>query len=162
VGIRDLSRKHGGANWVAAGLEPEHLKISLLAGHVVHENLKACCQLSPSYSLLTLAVLQLKSTAFDGFSLPIHVKAGFLGKLTLNIPWTNLGSQPTVIILDRIQVRCPCGGALAERLQVIAGTTHRSTYDKKLDEKKALNTKLRRLEISELVRESTHLPPVAS
>lgn len=63
--------------------------------------------------------LHLKKTAFDALALPVVVKsgarrpaparvfdamAGFLGKLTLNVPWKNLSSQPTTVTLDRLYV----------------------------------------------------------
>jgi len=47
------------------GLQTENLKLSIFSGDVVLENLK------------------LKKSCLDQFELPVQVKAGFLGKLTV-------------------------------------------------------------------------------
>lgn len=53
---------------------------------------------------LELSNLQLKQTALDGLDLPIKIKAGFLSKLFLSVPWRNLGSQPGIIRIEKIFV----------------------------------------------------------
>jgi hypothetical protein len=46
--------------------------------------------------------LEILPTAFDSFDLPIKVKAGSLGKLHLTIPWRELGTQPSIIRIERL------------------------------------------------------------
>jgi vacuolar protein sorting-associated protein 13A/C len=74
------------------GLSVEALKISVWKGDVV------------------LKDLQLKAEALNALKLPITVKAGFLGSVTLKVPWNRLGKDPVIVLLDRIFV-------LAEPLQ---------------------------------------------
>ncbi|KAG0568137.1 hypothetical protein KC19_7G189300 [Ceratodon purpureus] len=74
------------------GLSVEALKISVWQGDVV------------------LKDLQLKAEALNALKLPITVKAGFLGSVTLKVPWNRLGKDPVIVLLDRIFI-------LAEPLQ---------------------------------------------
>ncbi|XP_024384462.1 uncharacterized protein [Physcomitrium patens] len=74
------------------GLSVEALKISVWQGDVV------------------LKDLQLKAEALNALRLPITVKAGFLGSVTLKVPWNRLGKDPVIVLLDRIFI-------LAEPLQ---------------------------------------------
>ena len=46
--------------------------------------------------------LRLQPEALRALSLPVHVKAGYVGALTLKVPWANLGKEPVVLELDRI------------------------------------------------------------
>lgn len=72
------------------GLSKKDLKISLWKGDVELTNLKV------------------KTEALDFLNLPIQVKEGFVGTLTLKIPWKNLGSQPTLVYMDDVYVlACP-------------------------------------------------------
>ncbi|KAG0559465.1 hypothetical protein KC19_10G107200 [Ceratodon purpureus] len=66
------------------GLSVEALKISVWQGDVV------------------LRDLQLKAEALNALNLPITVKAGFLGSVTLKVPWNRLGKDPVIVLLDRI------------------------------------------------------------
>lgn len=84
------------------GLSTENLSLGIFSGEVVLEN------------------LALKRSALAGLHLPVTVKAGYLGarhsrsvrwrhslyvhtgKLTLKIPWKNLGTQPTIITVDKL------------------------------------------------------------
>ncbi|XP_059076567.1 uncharacterized protein LOC131042467 isoform X2 [Cryptomeria japonica] len=68
------------------GLSNEALKISVWKGDVV------------------LKDLQLKAEALNSLKLPITVKAGFLGSVTLKVPWKSLGKEPVVVLIDRVFV----------------------------------------------------------
>ncbi|KAI8644804.1 hypothetical protein BD408DRAFT_104972 [Parasitella parasitica] len=46
---------------------------------------------------VTLRDLKLKREALDKFNLPVDVLEGYLGELTLTIPWNNLRGKPVVI-----------------------------------------------------------------
>ncbi|KAJ7520814.1 hypothetical protein O6H91_19G024000 [Diphasiastrum complanatum] len=74
------------------GLSAEALKISVWKGDVI------------------LKDLQLKAEALNALRLPITVRAGFLGSVTLKVPWNRLGKDPVIVLLDRIFI-------LAEPLQ---------------------------------------------
>ncbi|KAH7429919.1 hypothetical protein KP509_09G071400 [Ceratopteris richardii] len=66
------------------GLSAEALKISVWQGNVV------------------LKDLQLKAEALNSLKLPVTVKAGFLGSVTLKVPWNRLGNESVIVLLDRI------------------------------------------------------------
>ena len=66
------------------GFSKDNLKFSLSSGNAVLEN------------------LQLKREALDQLDLPITVKGGFLGKLTLNIPWKQLKSKPATVKIEKV------------------------------------------------------------
>jgi len=99
------------------GFEKEHLQVSLLSGEVVLEN------------------LQLKKEALDRFDLPLTVKAGYLGKLSLNVPWSNLKSKPASAKIDR--------------LYLIAGPKSASEFDLGIHEQNKLAQKKRTLDDAE-------------
>ncbi|GAM25179.1 hypothetical protein SAMD00019534_083540 [Acytostelium subglobosum LB1] len=68
-------------------LNTENLKIGIWSGNVSLEN------------------LELKKRALQNFNnLPFSVKEGFLGKLSIKIPWNNLKTEPVIIIIDRLYV----------------------------------------------------------
>ncbi|GBF99654.1 hypothetical protein Rsub_12473 [Raphidocelis subcapitata] len=69
-----------------SGLDAESLKISVWKGDVELRN------------------LLLKPEALAGLNLPITVKAGLLGKLTLKVPWNKLGQAPVVAEFDRLYI----------------------------------------------------------
>ncbi|PTQ34792.1 hypothetical protein MARPO_0076s0036 [Marchantia polymorpha] len=100
------------------GLSVEALKISVWKGDVV------------------LKDLQLKAEALNALKLPITVKAGFLGSVTLKVPWNRLGKEPVIVLLDRIFV-------LAEPLQD-------ESSSKREDKESWLESKRRRIEEKEL------------
>ncbi|KAH7316123.1 hypothetical protein KP509_21G079300 [Ceratopteris richardii] len=66
------------------GLSKEALKISAWQGNVELTN------------------MQLKPEALNSLKLPIKVKAGFLGSVKLKVPWSKLGKEPVIVLLDRI------------------------------------------------------------
>ncbi|KAL2636221.1 hypothetical protein R1flu_007700 [Riccia fluitans] len=66
------------------GLSKEALKISVWQGNVELTN------------------MQLKPEALNSLKLPVKVKAGFLGSVKLKVPWSRLGQEPVIVLLDRI------------------------------------------------------------
>lgn len=46
--------------------------------------------------------LRLKTSALDKFRLPIDVKEGYLGDLTLSIPWSNLKGKPVRVLVENV------------------------------------------------------------
>lgn len=48
--------------------------------------------------------LRLKTSALDKFRLPIDVKEGYLGDLTLSIPWSNLKGKPVRVLVENVYV----------------------------------------------------------
>nr|KYP67094.1 Putative vacuolar protein sorting-associated protein 13B [Cajanus cajan] len=66
------------------GLSKEALKISVWKGDVELKN------------------MQLKPEALNALKLPVKVKAGFLGSVKLQVPWSRLGQDPVLVYLDRI------------------------------------------------------------
>eukprot|EP00250_Pteridium_aquilinum_P021886 c25256_g1_i1 orf=924-13886(-) len=96
------------------GLSAEALKISVWQGDVV------------------LKDLQLKAEALNSLKLPVTVKAGFLGSVTLKVPWNRLGKESVVVLLDRVFI-------LAEPIQD-------DKTSKESEKEKLLEAKRRRLE----------------
>ncbi|RAL47445.1 hypothetical protein DM860_013410 [Cuscuta australis] len=68
------------------GLSAETLRISVWKGDVVLKDLK------------------LKAEALNSLKLPITVKAGFVGTITLKVPWKSLGKEPVIVLIDRVFV----------------------------------------------------------
>eukprot|EP01102_Stenamoeba_stenopodia_P012691 TRINITY_DN4034_c0_g3_i1.p1 TRINITY_DN4034_c0_g3~~TRINITY_DN4034_c0_g3_i1.p1 ORF type:complete len:542 (-),score=132.61 TRINITY_DN4034_c0_g3_i1:760-2385(-) len=108
------------------GLEKENLQINVIGGDVVLER------------------LELKTEALANLELPIEVKRGFLGSLTLSIPWKSLGSVPAVAKIHELFV--------VVGPKVSSGEDDATARDKRLQ-----NTKLRRLQILELLRNKDDL-----
>ncbi|KAF9963917.1 hypothetical protein BGZ65_006327 [Modicella reniformis] len=50
--------------------------------------------------------LRLKKDALDKFNLPIDVVEGYLGELTLSIPWSNLKSTPVKVYVNNVYLLC--------------------------------------------------------
>ncbi|XP_042405096.1 vacuolar protein sorting-associated protein 13C-like [Zingiber officinale] len=68
------------------GLSVDALRISVWKGDVV------------------LKDLNLKAEALNSLRLPVIVKAGFVGSITLKVPWKGLGKEPVIVIIDRVFV----------------------------------------------------------
>ena len=68
--------------WLVKGIDQEKLNISIWGGDVV------------------LTDLELQDSALDFLELPVQVKRGYLKKLRLSIPWTSVGSSPSIVELD--------------------------------------------------------------
>ncbi|KAL3505576.1 hypothetical protein ACH5RR_030958 [Cinchona calisaya] len=66
------------------GLSAEALRISVWKGDVVLKDLK------------------LKAEALNSLKLPVTVKAGFIGTITLKVPWKSLGKEPVIVLIDRV------------------------------------------------------------
>ncbi|KAJ8532740.1 hypothetical protein K7X08_015629 [Anisodus acutangulus] len=66
------------------GLSAEALRISVWKGDVVLKDLK------------------LKAEALNSLKLPVTVKAGFVGSITLKVPWKSLGKEPVIVLIDRV------------------------------------------------------------
>lgn len=64
--------------------DPKQLNIGIWSGDVKLKNLR------------------LKKESLDKFKLPIDVKFGHLGELTLQIPWSNLKSKPVKVIIEDV------------------------------------------------------------
>ncbi|KAM7259519.1 hypothetical protein ACFE04_015260 [Oxalis oulophora] len=66
------------------GLSVEALKISVWNGDVV------------------LKDLRLKAEALNALKLPVTVAAGFVGTITIKVPWKSLGQEPVIVLIDRV------------------------------------------------------------
>lgn len=49
-----------------------------------------------------LSNLRLKTSALEKFKLPINVDEGYLGQLTMNIPWSDLKNKPIKITIRNV------------------------------------------------------------
>jgi len=98
----------------------EDLNIAIWTGNVVLRN------------------LQLKKEALDKFNLPIDVLEGYLGELTLKIPWSNLKNQPVKVFINNVYL-----------LAVPKGETE---YDAAEEEKRSQQVKQEKLENAELLQ----------
>ncbi|XP_012842600.1 PREDICTED: uncharacterized protein LOC105962815 isoform X1 [Erythranthe guttata] len=84
------------------GLSAEALRISVWKGDVVLKDLK------------------LKAEALNALKLPVTVKAGFLGTITLKVPWKGLGKEPVIVLIDQVFILAnpaPDGRSLKEEDQ---------------------------------------------
>ncbi|WFD35586.1 Vacuolar protein sorting-associated protein 13 [Malassezia cuniculi] len=53
---------------------------------------------------VTLRNLRLKPSALDHLHLPIDVREGYLGQLTLSIPWSNLKGKPVRVLVENVSL----------------------------------------------------------
>lgn len=74
-----------------------------------------------------LTSLRLKKDSLDRFKLPIDIKFGHIGELTLLIPWSNLKGQPVKVVIDDVYL-------LASPVMV-------NEFDLDLERQKELNIK---------------------
>ncbi|KAL0457540.1 UNVERIFIED_CONTAM: Vacuolar protein sorting-associated protein 13 [Sesamum latifolium] len=51
---------------------------------------------------VVLKDLKLKAEALNALKLPVTVKAGFLGTITLKVPWKSLGKEPVIVLIDQV------------------------------------------------------------
>ena len=68
------------------GLAPESLKLGLWSGKIELQNLRV------------------NTKAVDELSLPVRVESGTVGKLSVAIPWSSLGSTPVRIAIENVDV----------------------------------------------------------
>lgn len=80
--------------------------------------------------------LKLKREALDKLNLPVVVYQGYLGKLELHIPWTNLKQQPVIVEISD--------------LFLLAGPKIAGDIDPAEEAEKAFKNKMERLATSEL------------
>lgn len=85
---------------------------------------------------MVLHGLRLKREALDKLNLPIAVYQGYLGKLELHIPWTNLKQQPVLVTISD--------------LFVLAGPKVQSDFDPAGEAEKQFRSKMEKLETAEL------------
>lgn len=64
--------------------DPKQLNVGIWSGDVKLRNLK------------------LRKEALDKFKLPVDVKEGYLGELTLTIPWSNLAKRPVKVLIENV------------------------------------------------------------
>ncbi|XP_077510398.1 vacuolar protein sorting 13D isoform X2 [Amblyomma americanum] len=98
-------------------LNTHQLSIGLLRGQVELEN------------------LPLKRDAFRHLLLPLEIKAGFIGKLSLKIPVTRLRSEPWLITI--------------EQLYIVIGPVSLDDYDEAREEQVLQNAKIAKLDAME-------------
>lgn len=111
--------------------DPKQLNIGIWSGDVKLKNLR------------------LKKESLDKFRLPLDVKFGHLGELTLQIPWSNLKSKPVKIIIEDVYV--------------LASPVIIQDYDYEEEKKKELQVKKEKLEdLETLVRASLENQQIAS
>ena len=60
------------------------------------------CRISIYQGDVVLNNLQLKPDALKDLDLPLTVRAGLLGRLTLKVPWSSLGTVPVEARVDRL------------------------------------------------------------
>jgi vacuolar protein sorting-associated protein 13A/C len=84
--------------------------------------------------------LRLKKEALDKFRLPVDVVEGYLGDLTLSIPWSNLSGKPVRV--------------LVENVYLLAVPTDSSKATPEEDRKRAQAAKLEKLENAEALSTS--------
>ncbi|XP_060080495.1 intermembrane lipid transfer protein VPS13A-like [Ylistrum balloti] len=80
--VVDLINKYLGD--YVENLDRSQLKLGIWGGDAVLQN------------------LDLKESALDDLDLPVKIKAGHIGKLTLKIPWKNLYTEPVIASIDGI------------------------------------------------------------
>ncbi|AET41679.1 membrane morphogenesis protein VPS13 Ecym_8410 [Eremothecium cymbalariae DBVPG len=71
--------------------DPKQLNVGIWSGDVKLRNLK------------------LRKESLDALNLPIDVLFGFLGDLTLSVPWSNLKNEPVKIIIEDVYMLCAPG-----------------------------------------------------
>eukprot|EP00741_Cyanophora_paradoxa_P004884 tig00000849_g4739.t1 len=53
---------------------------------------------------IRLEKLELRPESLDSLNLPITVRRGYLGKLTLKVPWSKLKSEPVEVLIQHVYV----------------------------------------------------------
>lgn len=94
--------------------DPKQLNIGIWSGDVKLKNLR------------------LKKESLDRLKLPLNVKFGHLGELTLQIPWSNLKGKPVRVII--------------EDLYLLASPTVASEFDLEEEKQREINVKRQKLD----------------
>ncbi|KAJ2505700.1 Vacuolar protein sorting-associated protein 13, partial [Coemansia sp. RSA 1939] len=84
-----------------------------------------------------LEKLRLKSDALDKLRLPVDIKEGWLGTLTISIPWSNLKGEPVRILIDNVYI--------------LATPRFQENFDPKREEEREYKDKMRRLENDDII-----------
>lgn len=85
--------------------------------------------------------LELRKEALDQMKLPLNVSEGYLGRLTLQIPWSNLKNKPVKVTIEDVYL--------------LATPKQDSEYDEQDEERRRQALKQEKLESAELVHERT-------
>src|SRR2546421_1857297 len=101
--------------------DPKHLNVGIWSGDV------------------TLRNLELRKEALDQLHLPLNVVHGYLGQLTLSIPWSNLRGKPV-----RIHI---------EDVFLLSAPKEEASFDADEEERRAHALKIEKLESAELLKE---------
>ncbi|KAJ1733254.1 Vacuolar protein sorting-associated protein 13 [Coemansia biformis] len=86
-----------------------------------------------------LEKLRLKADALDKLRLPVDIKEGWLGTLTISIPWSNLKGEPVRIYIDNVYV--------------LATPRFQENFDPEREDEREYRRKMRRLDNDELLRQ---------
>ncbi|KAL9612615.1 MAG: hypothetical protein Q9167_002785 [Letrouitia subvulpina] len=88
---------------------------------------------------LKLRNLQLRREALDQLHLPVNVVEGYLGSLTMSIPWTNLRGKPVEVKVDEVFL--------------LAAPKEDAEYDEEEEAARAHAVKMEKLENAELLKQ---------
>ncbi|EDO42080.1 predicted protein, partial [Nematostella vectensis] len=83
----------------------EQLVVSVLnsvLGRYIRDLDSSNLELAVLQGQAVLRDLELRDDALDGFDLPVQVTHGFVGEISLTIPWTNLYSSPCDICIEDV------------------------------------------------------------
>ncbi|KAJ2693975.1 Vacuolar protein sorting-associated protein 13 [Coemansia sp. IMI 209128] len=86
-----------------------------------------------------LEKLRLKKDALDKLRLPVDIKEGWLGTLTISIPWSNLKGEPVRITIDNVYV--------------LAAPRFQGDFDPEREHEREYKRKMRRLENDDMLRQ---------
>ena len=80
--------------------------LPIILGEFVEEGFfnKENVQVGVWSGYLVLENLVLKKTLFDMFKLPLALCHGVIGRFELKIPWSNMTSEPIVVVIDRVHL----------------------------------------------------------
>ncbi|KAI8610486.1 hypothetical protein BC830DRAFT_1069804 [Chytriomyces sp. MP71] len=88
--------------------------------------------------------LRLKREALDKFNLPVDVLEGFLGDLTISIPWNDLKTKPVRVRINN--------------MFLLVAPKADSDFDPDLEDERAFKAKMERVEAAELLNAKDKLP----
>ena len=87
---------------------------------------------------VTLRNMELRKEALDQLHLPLNVVEGYLGQLTLSIPWSNLRGKPVKVNIEDVFL--------------LAAPKEESDYNVEEEEQRAHAVKIEKLESAELLK----------
>ncbi|KAJ2868813.1 Vacuolar protein sorting-associated protein 13, partial [Coemansia erecta] len=90
-----------------------------------------------------LEKLRLKNDALDKLRLPVDIKEGWLGTLTISIPWSNLKGEPVRILIDNVYI--------------LATPRFQENFDPQREEEREYKNKMRRLENDDILRQQQQI-----